>query len=56
MKTLAIFVEINETLLETLETISIIIPCWVNLEDNFLTIICRQEDMAFIERKLADFV
>lgn len=52
MRTLAIFVEITEEMLEALDEIAMMLPCWVSLEEDCLTITCRQEDMSSVEKNL----
>lgn len=63
MKTLSYFIEAVDELDFALNLITEKIPCWADwypLEDDgnhiVVTITCRQEDAAFIERLLAPFV
>lgn len=56
MRTIAIFVELDEELLEILDEIAMTFMCFMDLLEDCLTITARQEDMASIEKKLAKFV
>lgn len=57
MRTIAVFVELNEVLNWTIESIINDFPCFLDYgDDDCLTITARQEDMASIEHRLAPFV
>lgn len=63
MKTLTYYIEANEALDWALETMTEKIPCFANwkpMENDAdyieVTVTCREEDTAFVEKLLAPFV
>lgn len=57
MRTIAVFVELDEVLNWVIESIINDFPCFLDYsDDDCLTITARQEYMASIEHRLAPFV
>ena len=58
MKSIAVYVTINEEFLIAYKTIIETIPCFADLgiDDDFVHIMCRYEDAPFVEKMLAPFV
>lgn len=58
MTSIAVYVTITEEFLEVYEEICERVPCWtdMSMDEDFLHIMCRDEDAAFVERILSPFV
>ena len=58
MDTIAVYVTINDEFLAVFDFITKAIPCFADLgiDDDFVHIMCRHEDTAFVEKMLAPFV
>ncbi len=58
MTSIAVYVTINDEFLAVFATICDTVPCWTDLgiDDDFVHIVCREEDASYVERMLAPFV
>ena len=58
MSLICVYVEITEEFLEIYEEITEKVPCWTDLgiDDNYIAIKARDEDIPWIEKMLSPFV
>lgn len=58
MTTIAVYVTITDEFMDTYNTIIETIPCFtdISFDEDFIHIMCRYEDAAWVEKMLAPYV